>query len=71
MAALAVAPPAGGELVLDPARAALDPGDQMLGRRPDQPDVERPPAPDARGPVAIEDPLPDDLIELRRRASSA
>ena len=55
MPALAVASSAGGKLVLDPARTALDPRDQVFGRRLDEADLQRSSAPDARRTVAFED----------------
>ena len=63
--ALSVAPPARGQFVLEPARTALDPRDEMFRRRGHQADVERPAAPDTLGAVAFEDdrhPLP--AVEL-------
>src|SRR3954471_13005559 len=53
--ALAVAPPARGDLVLQPRRAALDPRDHVLGRGPDQ-GPEGAAAPDAGGAGPIQDP---------------
>lgn len=55
MAAFAVAASAGCELVLDPARTALDARHQVLGGRRDEADVERAAAPDALVAVAFED----------------
>lgn len=57
MASLAVAAAARRDLVLEPARATLDPGDQMLGGRPYQPDLQRSPAPHTGRAVALEDRL--------------
>lgn len=53
--ALAVAAATCGQLVLDPARAALDARHQVFGGRIDQPDLERPAAPYALRPVTLED----------------
>ena len=55
MAALAVAASAGGQLVLDPTRPALDARHEVLGGRGDQPDLEWARAPHARRAVALED----------------
>jgi len=57
MAAFAVAPPAGGEFVLDPARTALDARHEMLCGRRNQPDLEWAAAPYARRAVAREHDL--------------
>jgi hypothetical protein len=56
MASLAVAANACGDLVLDPGGTALDPGDEMIGRRPDEP-TEQSPAPCAHRAVSLEDEL--------------
>ena len=55
MATFAVAAPAGGDLVLDPAGAPFDARDDVLGRRRHQAELQRAPAPDALGPVPLED----------------
>lgn len=55
MPAFAVAAATGRQLVLDPARAALDARHQVLGGRGDEADLERAPAPHALGSVAFED----------------
>lgn len=57
MAAFSVAAPARRQLVLDPARTALDAGHEVFGGRGDESDLERPSAPHALGAVAFEDPL--------------
>lgn len=54
MAALSVAAPARGELVLDPARPALDAGDEVLGGRRNPALLQRAPTPHALRPVAHE-----------------
>ena len=51
MPALAIAPAAGGHLVLDPGRPALDLGHQVIGGRLNQ-DGERPAAPHAPATVS-------------------
>ncbi len=55
MAALTVAAAACGQFVLDPAGTALDPGDEVLGRRNDESDLQRPATPHTGGAVAFED----------------
>lgn len=55
MSSLAVASAARGQLVLDPARATLDPRHEVLGRRRDQTDLQRSPAPHALRSVTLED----------------
>ena len=54
MTALVVAPRAGREFVLDPRRTALDPRDEVFGRRTDPIGVDRPPTPHAARAVALE-----------------
>jgi uncharacterized protein (TIGR03083 family) len=53
-----VAAAAGDDLVLDPRRPALEPGDKVLGRGCDEARVDLAPAPDAAGAVAHEDAPP-------------
>ena len=54
VATLTVAPTAGSELVLDPARASLDARHEVLGRGRHESYPERPPAPHTGRPVAFE-----------------
>jgi glutamyl-tRNA synthetase len=55
VATFTVAPSARRQLVLDPARTALDARHEMLGRGRHQPDLEWSPAPHARRTVTCED----------------
>ena len=57
MAPAAVAAGAGGHLVLEPRRAALEPGHDVFGRRFDQVGVDLPATPHAARPVTLEDQL--------------
>src|SRR4051812_26487972 len=55
VAAGAILAAAGGDLVLGPRGAALEPRDDVLERGLGEAGYERPPAPDAVPPVALED----------------
>ena len=57
MSAPTVAPLAGGDLVLDPGRAALEAGHDVLGRGRDEARVDLAPAPHTRRAVAVENHL--------------
>ena len=67
VSALAVAPPAGGDLVLPPGRAALDPGDDVVGRRWHE-RREGSTAPEA-DPALVHDRFPQPIHPATRRRS--
>ena len=72
MSAFTVAAAAGRQFVLDPARPAFDARHQVLGRRGDEADLERTPAPDALGTVSFEDAFhPLAAAELTLRIATA
>ena len=72
VAALAVAPTACREFVLDPARAAFDAWHEVLGGRRHQADFERTTAPHARPAVALEhDRHPLATVQLQGRGRRA
>src|SRR3954452_6396974 len=56
VATRAVVAAASGDLVLRPRRPALESRDHVLERGLGEPGLERPPAPHALGPVALDDP---------------
>src|SRR3954454_7942805 len=67
---LGIAAPAGGDLVLQPGRATLQPRHHVFGRRRDQ-RAERPAAPDAGLPVTGDDRTqPGGTAGLRRHRHS-